>query len=117
MDSGDKSSNKAMAAAMKYAICQILCIPTKDIEDPDNSTPEDTIPIVDEKKGKEEMEKELDTLVTAKEAIIVQKIMEDKGLDVPKQLMANYKISSTKELTKRQYASILNAVKNMPNKK
>ena len=118
MDSGDKSSNKAMAAAMKYAICQILCIPTKDIEDPDNSTPEDTIPMLeDEEKGKKEMEKELDTLVTAKEAIIVRKLMEDKGLDVPKQLMANYKISSTKELTKRQYASILNAIKNMPNKK
>jgi hypothetical protein len=35
MDSGDKSSNKAMAVAHKYALLQAFCIPTKDIDDPD----------------------------------------------------------------------------------
>lgn len=117
MDSGDKSSNKAMAAAMKYAICQILCIPTKDTEDPDSNSPENSIPINEDEPNKLEFEKDLDMLVTEKKARIVQQIMEEKGLDVSKQLMANYKIQSTKELTNRQYASILNAIKNMPNKK
>lgn len=32
MDSGDKSSNKAMSAAYKYALLQILCIPTEDAD-------------------------------------------------------------------------------------
>jgi len=39
MDSGDKASNKAMAAAHKYAICQLLNIPYE-IVDPDAYTPE-----------------------------------------------------------------------------
>lgn len=39
MDSGDKASNKAMAAAHKYAICQVLNIPYQ-VVDPDAFTPE-----------------------------------------------------------------------------
>jgi len=35
MDSGDKSSNKAMAVAHKYALFQAFCIPTEDMPDPD----------------------------------------------------------------------------------
>jgi hypothetical protein len=35
MDSGDKSSNKAMAVAHKYALLQAFCIPTEDLIDPD----------------------------------------------------------------------------------
>lgn len=38
MDSGDKSSNKAMSIAYKYALFQLLCIPTEAI-DPDAETP------------------------------------------------------------------------------
>lgn len=40
MDSGDKASNKAMAVAHKYALLQLLCIPTADMEDPDKTTHE-----------------------------------------------------------------------------
>lgn len=43
--------------------------------------------------------------------------MRQKGLDVEKQLSINYNITNTKDLTKRQYASILNAIKVMPNVK
>ncbi len=39
MDMSDKASNKAMSAAHKYAICQVLNIPYQVI-DPDKSTPE-----------------------------------------------------------------------------
>ena len=42
--------------------------------------------------------------------------MKAKGLDVEKQLQSNYGISNTKDLTKRQYVSIVNTIKNMPNK-
>lgn len=35
MDSGDKSSNKAMAVAHKYALLQAFCIPTAEVKDPD----------------------------------------------------------------------------------
>ena len=35
MDTADKSSNKAMAVAMKYAMFQTFCIPTDEMKDPD----------------------------------------------------------------------------------
>lgn len=40
MDSGDKSSNKAMAVAHKYALLQAFCIPTQDLVDPEAETHE-----------------------------------------------------------------------------
>jgi hypothetical protein len=38
-DSGDKSANKSMSAAHKYALIQVFAIPTKDIEDSDRESP------------------------------------------------------------------------------
>lgn len=42
MDSADKSSNKAMSVAMKYAIFQMFCIPTEEMgnDDPDGYSPD-----------------------------------------------------------------------------
>lgn len=44
MDSGDKSSNKAMSAALKYAVLQIFCVPTEATDDADYDTPPPTKP-------------------------------------------------------------------------
>lgn len=40
MDSGDKSTNKAMSAAYKYACLQAFCIPTEGDNDTENTTHE-----------------------------------------------------------------------------
>ena len=40
MDSGDKSSNKAMAVAHKYAILQAFCVPTEAMDDTDTEVHE-----------------------------------------------------------------------------
>ena len=115
MDSGDKATNKAMAIAMKYALFQVFCIPTEEMKGSDGETPDES-----RKKEKQEekiMEEELDVLVTEQQAKTVYAIMLQKGLNVEQQLQHNYGISSTKDLTRRQYASILTAIKNLPNKK
>lgn len=44
MDSGDKSSNKSMSAAYKYACFQAFCIPTEGDNDADAGTPEPLTP-------------------------------------------------------------------------
>lgn len=44
MDSADKSSNKAMSAAYKYAMIQAFCIPVEGEEDADATTPEPVEP-------------------------------------------------------------------------
>lgn len=42
LDTSDKATNKAMSIAMKYALFQMFCIPTKDMADPDREFIEDT---------------------------------------------------------------------------
>lgn len=40
MDSGDKATNKAMSAAFKYACFQTFCIPTEEMRDSEEDSPE-----------------------------------------------------------------------------
>lgn len=40
LDSGDKATNKAMSAALKYALIQTFSVPTEDLVDADKETPE-----------------------------------------------------------------------------
>lgn len=40
MDSGDKATNKAMSAAFKYACFQAFCIPTEEMKDSEDDSPE-----------------------------------------------------------------------------
>lgn len=44
MDSGDKGCNKAMSIAYKYALFQLLCIPTEEMKDPDAEVYKDVLP-------------------------------------------------------------------------
>ena len=49
MDSADKSSNKAMSAALKYALLQIFCVPVQ-MDDADAETPETLPPAMTDKQ-------------------------------------------------------------------
>ena len=40
LDSGDKATNKALSAGLKYALIQGFCVPTVDMEEADRTTPE-----------------------------------------------------------------------------
>lgn len=53
MDSGDKSMNKAMSAAFKYACFQTFCIPTEEMKDSETDSPE---PVA---KSEEQLNKEM----------------------------------------------------------
>lgn len=52
MDSADKSSNKAMSVAYKYAMFQIFSIPTEEMADPDADTPPESTPKADNKDAR-----------------------------------------------------------------
>ena len=102
MDSGDKATNKAMAIAMKYALFQVFCIPTEEMKDPDGETPEGSKP--------------KNQLISAEDAKRLQEMMEAKGLNVQALLQKNYNLNNTRELNSEQYAKIMIAIKNIPNK-
>ena len=106
------SVSTASSYARKYALNGLFCI--------DDTKDADTNELNEEEKNKtkeQEIEQDLDELVTEQEARTIYAIMKQKGLDVEKQLQKNYQISNTKDLTKRQYAKILVAIKTLPNKK
>lgn len=44
MDSGDKATNKAMSASLKYALLQTFLIPTESTDDADATTPDENTP-------------------------------------------------------------------------
>ena len=102
MDSGDKATNKAMAIAMKYALFQVFCIPTEEMKDPDGETPEGSKP--------------KNQLISAEDAKRLQDMMEAKGLNVQALLQKNYNLNNTTELNSEQYAKIMIAIKDIPNK-
>ena len=91
MDSGDKSSNKAMAVAHKYALLQTFCIPTEEAKDPDaevhviaeSAQPARKEPAAESRTG--------DTggaTITPPQLRILRKALERKGL--PEQALADY---------------------------
>lgn len=64
MDSGDKSSNKAMSAAFKYWLMQTFIVPTADIADGDRDDPQAgaTIDQADEKRQEQDLSDKLSAL-------------------------------------------------------
>jgi hypothetical protein len=71
MDSGDKSSNKAMSAAYKYACFQAFCIPTEGDNDADSSTHElKTKPHMDTKKVNAETQRLMKAVDESKDTLV-----------------------------------------------
>lgn len=66
IDTSDKASNKAMSAAMKYALIELFCVPTEDIADSDR----DGVTLADTKK---QFEKEADVPMHLGSAVKVTK--------------------------------------------
>lgn len=106
MDSGDKSMNKAMAIAFKYACFQLFCIPTEEMTDPDSechelankqpqSQPEPRI----SKKQINELLAECDRIGKSEKAIC-----------------AYYKIGKFADMDQKQYQSAMKSFKVTPDK-
>lgn len=88
MDSGDKASNKAMTAAHKYAICQVLNIPYQ-VHDPDASTPE--------------WSRRLSGLVTLRDLNELKQGFARAYPDEPKEQLATHFVEWVAETTGREF--------------
>ena len=117
MDSGDKASNKAMSAAFKYACFQAFCIPTEEMKDSEDDSPEPTPKKAQVKKTapKEEptpdeaarIEEIANAPIGLERAIPFQELLEKHDIPVPF-ILSMYSISRLSELTERQ-AGVINA--------
>lgn len=83
MDSGDKSSNKAMSAAYKYAAFQAFCIPTEGDNDADVSThepaPKNALSVAEKATGAAKVEplisKESESFLKRADPALVDRVM------------------------------------------
>lgn len=92
MDSGDKSCNKAMSAAHKYAILQVFTIPTKEPKDTESETHEVAA-----------------KTITKGEAGLLASFAMEVGADM-KKLLGYLKVESLEELPKSDYQKALSAL-------
>ena len=106
MDTGDKASNKAMAVGHKYALLQLLTIPTLEQKDPDYETHE-VIPVEEE-------------LITFDQVTVIQdEIARRQGIDVQKLLAwatkeFGYKVKEIADLRPKNVKDIMTAVQKKP---
>lgn len=104
MDTGDKTSNKCYAIAHKYALCQVFVIPTKDIDDPDKTRPEVESPPKSSHQPPKVSEAQIKRLYTIATG---RKWTHD---DVKQYIITKYKLTTSKDLTLKQYDEIVNDV-------
>jgi len=100
MDSADKSSNKAMSAAYKYAAMQAFCIPTEGDNDADAHThevasrPRATVP----------------PAITDEQRDLIQQLAPGAGKTL-QQICEAYRVGSLKELTYAQADNVVSRLR------
>jgi len=115
MDSGDKATNKAMAIAFKYACFQVFCIPTEEMVDPDQETPEESLPKEPPKEPPKESSGETKY---GKEGCITQPQAKrmfaiSKGdADLCKSVIKSFGYDKTEDVKKTDYDDICNEIEN-----
>lgn len=122
LDSGDKATNKALSAALKYALIQTFCIPTEDMEDGDKTTQ-----VIEKPKAQPPKQQAAPAtpaapkLVTQPQLTRLFAMMNEKGLTKEdfKQFCENNKwnIQSSKELTQAQYNLICHEIEQYQSQK
>ena len=100
MDTADKASNKSMAIAFKYALFQVFCIPTEEMQDPDEITPEDSF-------------KKPNLKITGIMENELRKLIKDNNIESEKviQTLKRYNYKKLSDITIMDYAKIEKEIK------
>lgn len=96
MDSGDKATNKAMSAAFKYALLQTFCIPTEEMADSEQDSPE---------VAKGQLQNHQPRRLTQQEAETFTAELQAANVNIPA-LLQMYKAGSIGEMTAQAMADI-----------
>ena len=102
MDSGDKSTNKAMSVAFKYACFQVFCIPTEEMVDPDSECHEPAPKNTPSKSKMTETEKKY--IDEKKQKALSDKCEADNVH--PATIMEKCRIQDFSQITEKQFAWI-----------
>ena len=114
MDSGDKSMNKAMSAAFKYACFQVFCIPTEEMHDSEEQS--------DELKNQEMINNTDKSMIPTQGDISKEHIEKIKtemirtGIN-EKVILSMFGAKKIEELSDTQAVAVLNKFSKTPNHK
>ena len=111
MDSGDKATNKAMAIAYKYACFQVFCIPTEEMKDPDEETPDPVKPQFT--PATPEQLHKINEFVDA----YAEMCENAKAVDIMNQLKKMYNFSSTSDISTELASKLIEQVETWYKKK
>ena len=111
MDSGDKATNKAMAIAFKYACFQVFCIPTEEMKDPDEETPDRVKPQFT--PATPEQLHKINEFVDA----YAEMCENAKAVDIMNQLKKMYNFSSTSDISTELASKLIEQVETWYKKK
>lgn len=111
MDFGDKATNKAMAIAFKYACFQVFCIPTEEMKDPDEETPDPVKPQFT--PATPEQLHKINEFVDA----YAEMCENAKAVDIMNQLKKMYNFSSTSDISTELASKLIEQVETWYKKK
>ena len=111
MDSGDKATNKAMAIAFKYACFQVFCIPTEEMKEPDEETPDPVKPQFT--PATPEQLHKINEFVDA----YAEMCENAKAVDIMNQLKKMYNFSSTSDISTELASKLIEQVETWYKKK
>lgn len=107
MDSGDKSMNKAMSAAFKYACFQVFCIPTEDMHDSE----EDEHEVVDDQVA--QMYEDAKTVIDGAKRTSLMKEATRTGYP-ESSILSWLKVDKLEDITIEKYNFAMSKLANVP---
>lgn len=121
MDSGDKATNKAMAAAFKYACFQTFCIPTENLMDdsdadtPDQSSAKGNHNHQQQKPDQSSQQAPQVDAETKKLLVELSSELSRAGYSVAA-VTKKYKVECVEQMSKLQLKDCIDKMKNLPDK-
>lgn len=126
-DSGDKSINKAMSVAYKYACFQVFCIPTEEMQDPDAEVheikPKDKggnantgNQVANDSSTEEDFEKIKDMKINDIKIKVLMDQLDRTGV-LPEALCKRYGIETVQDMTEEMFLKAIAGLKKTPDKK
>lgn len=106
-----QEQGSATTYARRYSLLMAFGLATED-DDAASLTQQKS----NSKNKKSENQKQETNKISEADAKMIKELMEQKGLNVQALLQKNYKLNDTSELNAQQYASILKAIKDLPEK-
>lgn len=117
MDSGDKATNKAMSVAMKYAMFQTFCIPTEEMHDSEEDSPEPLPKAKKPEQKKEAPKKSFEGLTATIGAVNEIRDLCQKYDKKEVDLCSHYKIKALEEMTEPMVEDCKEIFKKIEDKK